>query len=188
MSVFDDFQRLWMQRFPQSSLSDAWEQDVRASLERHKLKITELSKELEQETLYVEYLERLLSDVEKYRESGGDPSTLFEAAATASASSAPSSNGSVDKEIKSSLNLREASVSTGSSNASNKDKDRLSLNTDNKYNNNTHTKNASASGGGGGGLKSAPPTVKPSTELSFEHDYLKDKENEKDAGGQGVKG
>lgn len=80
MSVFDDFQRLWMQRFPQSSLSDAWEQDVRASLERHKLKITELSKELEQETLYVEYLERLLSDVEKYRESGGDPTTLFEAA------------------------------------------------------------------------------------------------------------
>lgn len=80
MSVFDDFQRLWMQRFPQSSLSDAWEQDVRASLERHKLKISELSKELEQETLYVEYLERLLSDVEKYRESGGDPRTLFEAA------------------------------------------------------------------------------------------------------------
>lgn len=69
-----------MQRFPQSSLSDAWEQDVRASLERHKLKISELTKELEQETLYVEYLERLLSDVEKYRESGGDPTTLFEAA------------------------------------------------------------------------------------------------------------
>lgn len=80
MSVFNDFQRLWMERFPQSSLSDAWEQDVRASLERHKLKITELTKELEQETLYVEYLERLLSDVEKYRESGGDPTSLFEAA------------------------------------------------------------------------------------------------------------
>ncbi|KAL7742511.1 hypothetical protein ACLKA6_013317 [Drosophila palustris] len=80
MSVFNDFQRLWMQRFPQSSLSDAWEQDVRASLERHKIKIAELSKELEQETLYVEYLERLLSDVEKYRETGGDPTTLFEAA------------------------------------------------------------------------------------------------------------
>jgi len=80
MSVFNDFQRLWMERFPQSSLSDAWEQDVRASLDRHKIKIGELSKELEQETLYVEYLERLLSDVEKYRESGGDPTTLFEAA------------------------------------------------------------------------------------------------------------
>ncbi|XP_055915254.1 uncharacterized protein LOC129948324 isoform X2 [Eupeodes corollae] len=82
MSVFSDFQRLWMQRFPQSSLSDAWEQDVRASLERHKQKILEISKELEQETLYVEYLERLLSDVEKYKETGGDPTTLFEAATT----------------------------------------------------------------------------------------------------------
>lgn len=79
MSVFNDFQRLWMERFPQSSLSDAWEQDVRASLERHRLKIGELKKELEQETLYVEYLERLLSDVEKYRESGGNPTSLFEA-------------------------------------------------------------------------------------------------------------
>lgn len=80
MSVFSDFQRMWVQRFPQSSLSDAWEQDVRASLERHKQKITDLTKELEQETLYVEYLERLLSDVEKFRESGGDPSALFDAA------------------------------------------------------------------------------------------------------------
>uniref|UniRef100_A0A1Q3G3K9 Putative rho gtpase-activating protein n=1 Tax=Culex tarsalis TaxID=7177 RepID=A0A1Q3G3K9_CULTA len=79
MSVFSDFQRMWVQRFPQSSLSDAWEQDVRASLARHKQKITELTKELEQETLYVEYLERLLGDVEKYRDAGGDPSTLFEA-------------------------------------------------------------------------------------------------------------
>lgn len=110
MSVFDDFQRLWMQRFPQSSLSDAWEQDVRASLERHKLKIGELSKELEQETLYVEYLERLLSDVEKYRESGGDPTTLFEAAgggggvggaaASTSSGAASSSNGATaDKDF-----------------------------------------------------------------------------------------
>ncbi|XP_052868483.1 uncharacterized protein LOC128274354 [Anopheles cruzii] len=85
MSVFSDFQRMWVQRFPQSSLSDAWEQDVRASLERHKQKIAELSKELEQETLYVEYLERLLGDVERYREAGGDPSTLFEANSPASA-------------------------------------------------------------------------------------------------------
>lgn len=82
MSVFNDFQRLWMERFPQSSLSDAWEQDVRASLERHKQRIQQLSTELEQETLYVEYLERLLSDVEKYRKSGKDPSDLLEANAT----------------------------------------------------------------------------------------------------------
>lgn len=92
MSVFNDFQRLWMERFPQSSLSDAWEQDVRASLERHKAKIIELTKELEQETLYVEYLERLLSDVEKYRESGGDPTSLFEAATNAENSGSKSSN------------------------------------------------------------------------------------------------
>ena len=52
---------------------------MRASLERHQQKITELTKELEQEELYVEYLERLLSDVEKYRESGTDPALLFEA-------------------------------------------------------------------------------------------------------------
>lgn len=80
MSVFSDFQRMWVQRFPQSSLSDAWEQDVRASLDRHKQKISDLTKELEQETLYVEYLERLLSDVEKFRESGGDTSAVFDAA------------------------------------------------------------------------------------------------------------
>lgn len=78
MSVFYDFQRLWMERFPQSTLSDTWEQDVHASLERHKLKIMELTKELEQETLYVEYLQRLLSDVEKYRESGGNPLSIFD--------------------------------------------------------------------------------------------------------------
>lgn len=93
MSVFNDFQRLWMERFPQSSLSDAWEQDVRASLERHKVKISELSKELEQETLYVEYLERLLSDVEKYRATGGDPTALFEAA---SGSSTTTNNGTTN--------------------------------------------------------------------------------------------
>lgn len=145
MSVFDDFQRLWMQRFPQSSLSDAWEQDVRASLERHKVRINELSKELEQETLYVEYLERLLSDVERYRVSGGDPKALFEAASGSCASSNNSncssttngatqeeSNTNLDKDFKSSLNLRESPSSTGA-----KDKDRLSLNPDNKYT--THT-------------------------------------------------
>lgn len=80
MSVFGDFQRMWVQRFPYSALSDAWEQDVRASLHRHKQKIADLTKEIEQEKLYVGYLERLLSDVEQFRESGGDPSALFEAA------------------------------------------------------------------------------------------------------------
>uniref|UniRef100_A0A182N0C9 Uncharacterized protein n=1 Tax=Anopheles dirus TaxID=7168 RepID=A0A182N0C9_9DIPT len=98
MSVFSDFQRMWVQRFPQSSLSDAWEQDVRASLDRHKQKIAELSKELEQETLYVEYLERLLGDVEKYREAGGDPSTLFEANSPASAANLLSGAASHPRE------------------------------------------------------------------------------------------
>ncbi|XP_030380945.1 active breakpoint cluster region-related protein isoform X2 [Scaptodrosophila lebanonensis] len=184
MSVFDDFQRLWVQRFPQSSLSDAWEQDVRASLERHKLKIGELSKELEQETLYVEYLERLLSDVEKYRESGGDPTTLFEAAtgnatspsqqqpamaASSSSGSSTASNGAtgVDKDFKSSLNLREASSGVG------KDKERLSLNADNKY---THT-----NAGGSSGLATAP-VKRNSAEHSFERED-KDSGNEKDANG-----
>uniref|UniRef100_A0A1A9VUF9 Active breakpoint cluster region-related protein n=1 Tax=Glossina austeni TaxID=7395 RepID=A0A1A9VUF9_GLOAU len=142
MSVFNDFQRLWMERFPQSSLSDAWEQDVRASLERHRLKIGELKKELEQETLYVEYLERLLSDVEKYRESGGNPTSLFEAPTnhnnrivqekeddTRDTRHGSNSSGERvhDRNSKSSLNLRE-------SKSENKDQNnRLSLNADNKY-------------------------------------------------------
>ncbi|KAH8245447.1 hypothetical protein KR032_010476 [Drosophila birchii] len=195
MSVFDDFQRLWMQRFPQSSLSDAWEQDVRASLERHKLKICELSKELEQETLYVEYLERLLSDVEKYRASGGDPTALFEAASGSGNGSANngSNNGSssatngagagsatgVDKEFKSSLNLRESSTSV-------KDKDRLSLNTDNKF---THTNAAGTGSSSSSGVppQSAPPTGggggKRIPQLIEREDRDKDSGNEKDANG-----
>lgn len=74
MSVFADFQRMWLKRFPDNSLSSEWEDDVRVSLQRHKQKVVDLSKELEQEMLYVEYLERLLSDVEEFRKSGGDPS------------------------------------------------------------------------------------------------------------------
>lgn len=88
MSVFSDFQRMWVEKFPDSSLSDAWEQDVRESLARHRQRIVELQKELEQETLYVEYLERLLSDVEKFRESGGDPHTLIEASTPTAAAAA----------------------------------------------------------------------------------------------------
>lgn len=50
------------------------------SLARHREKIVELSKELEQETLYVEYLERLLGEVEKYRDSGPETALIFDAA------------------------------------------------------------------------------------------------------------
>lgn len=67
-----------MKRFPDNSLSTEWEADVRVSLQRHKQKVDDLSKELEQEMLYVEYLERLLSDVEEFRKAGGDLSIPIE--------------------------------------------------------------------------------------------------------------
>lgn len=82
MSVFSDFQRMWIQRFPDNSLSSEWEHDVRASLLRHKQKVIDLQKELEQETLYVEYLERLLDDVEQIRKAGGDPTALINTTVT----------------------------------------------------------------------------------------------------------
>lgn len=67
MSVFGDFQRVWLQRFPNSALPAAWEEDVRANLAKHKQKVALLKEELEKEEFYVEYLERLLSDVEQHK-------------------------------------------------------------------------------------------------------------------------
>lgn len=67
MSVFGDFQQVWLQRFPESPLPGAWEEDVRANLAKHKQKVTILKEELEKEQFYVEYLERLLSDVEQHK-------------------------------------------------------------------------------------------------------------------------
>lgn len=67
MSVFGDFQRVWLQRFPNSALPAAWEEDVRANLAKHKQKVAVLKEELEKEEFYVEYLERLLSDVEQHK-------------------------------------------------------------------------------------------------------------------------
>lgn len=67
MSVFGDFQRVWVQRFPESVLPAAWEEDVRANLAKHKQKVAILREELEKEEFYVEYLETLLSDVEKHK-------------------------------------------------------------------------------------------------------------------------
>ncbi|CAK1551163.1 unnamed protein product [Leptosia nina] len=67
MSVFGDFQRVWVQRFPDSTLPAAWEEDVRANLAKHKQKVAILREELEKEEFYVEYLETLLSDVEKHK-------------------------------------------------------------------------------------------------------------------------
>nr|XP_023012367.1 active breakpoint cluster region-related protein [Leptinotarsa decemlineata] len=67
MSVFGDFQQVWLQRFPESPLPGAWEEDVRANLAKHKQKVSLLKEELEKEQFYVEYLERLLSDVEQHK-------------------------------------------------------------------------------------------------------------------------
>lgn len=67
MSVFGDFQQVWLQRFPESPLPGAWEEDVRANLEKHKQKVSLLKEELEKEQFYVEYLERLLNDVEQHK-------------------------------------------------------------------------------------------------------------------------
>lgn len=69
MSVFGDFRKVWVQRFPGSELPAAWEEDVRANLSKHKQKVAVLREELEKEQFYVEYLERLLADVEKHKES-----------------------------------------------------------------------------------------------------------------------
>ncbi|KAK0160341.1 hypothetical protein PV328_007763 [Microctonus aethiopoides] len=68
MSVFSDFQRVWIERFPDSALPAAWEEDVRANLIKHKQKVTALREELEKEEFYVEYLERLLADVEFHKQ------------------------------------------------------------------------------------------------------------------------
>lgn len=67
MSVFGDFQQVWLQRFPESPLPGAWEEDVRANLAKHKQKVSLLKEELEKEEFYVEYLERLLCDVEQHK-------------------------------------------------------------------------------------------------------------------------
>ncbi|XP_046389865.1 active breakpoint cluster region-related protein [Ischnura elegans] len=74
MSVFGDFRRVWVQRFPGSDLPAAWEEDVRANLATHKQKVAVLREELEKEEFYVEYLERLLADVEKHKvDNASDP-------------------------------------------------------------------------------------------------------------------
>ncbi|CAG9770578.1 unnamed protein product [Ceutorhynchus assimilis] len=67
MSVFGDFQKVWLQRFPESPLPGAWEEDVRANLAKHQQKVALLKEELEKEQFYVEYLERLLCDVEQHK-------------------------------------------------------------------------------------------------------------------------
>lgn len=74
MSVFDDFQKMWGSRYGSLSNFVEWDQDVRASLQRHRDKIDELTKELEQERLYCEYLERLLVEKSAVCMGGDDES------------------------------------------------------------------------------------------------------------------
>ncbi|GIY08072.1 hypothetical protein CEXT_106661 [Caerostris extrusa] len=68
MSVFGDFQKAWAQRFPGCELPQAWEEDVRANLTKHRQKVAALNEELEKEEFYVEYLEHLLADVERVKQ------------------------------------------------------------------------------------------------------------------------
>lgn len=67
MSVFNDFQQVWMQRFPDNPLPGAWEEHVRMNLEKHNQKVLMLKEEMRKEEVYVEYLERLLLDIQKHQ-------------------------------------------------------------------------------------------------------------------------
>lgn len=69
MSVFGGFQEVWSKKYPHSALPAAWEEDIRANLHKHKQKVSTLREELEKEEIYVEYLERLLSDIEENKKS-----------------------------------------------------------------------------------------------------------------------
>lgn len=64
MSVFGEFHKAWRAKFPGNELPAAWEEDVRANLTKHRAKVALLKEELEKEQFYVEYLERLLDDVQ----------------------------------------------------------------------------------------------------------------------------
>jgi breakpoint cluster region protein len=66
-SIFSDFEKAWAQRFPTCELPKAWEEDVRQNLDKHRLKVHVLKEELEKEEFYVQYLERLLADVERVK-------------------------------------------------------------------------------------------------------------------------
>ncbi len=67
-NVFSDFCQAWVARFPGSELPAAWEEDVRANLKKHKTKVAILKDELEKEEMYVAYLDKLLSDIERQRQ------------------------------------------------------------------------------------------------------------------------
>lgn len=80
--VLSDFQSAWMARFPGCDLPSAWEEDVRSNLMKHRKQVEVLKEELEKEQFYVEYLEKLLMDVEKVRK--GSTSSLSSTASKSS--------------------------------------------------------------------------------------------------------
>ena len=69
-SIFNDFSEAWSQKFPNCELPKAWEDDVRANLTKHQQKVAILKEELEKEEFYVEYLQKLLEDVERVKSKG----------------------------------------------------------------------------------------------------------------------
>ena len=89
MSVFSDFQTAWASRFPGCELPKAWEEDVRGNLAKHKQKVAQLKEELEKEEFYVEYLERLLADVERVRGEKQHQSTTTTSTASLVQSASP---------------------------------------------------------------------------------------------------
>lgn len=70
MSVFAEFHKAWRARFPGKDLPSAWEEDVRANLAKHRARAAILREDLEKEQFYVEYLERLLEDVQEHSRGG----------------------------------------------------------------------------------------------------------------------
>lgn len=70
-SVFSDFCQAWVERFPNSELPAAWEEDVRGNLKSHKTKVLILREELEKEEMYVDYLQKLLVDIERKKSNAG---------------------------------------------------------------------------------------------------------------------
>lgn len=65
MSVFGGLQKVWAQKFPHSELPEGCEKDIRANLAKHNQKLEKLKEELNKEEVYIEYLNRLLSDIEE---------------------------------------------------------------------------------------------------------------------------
>lgn len=80
MSVFNDFQQVWLQRFPDNPLPGAWEEHIKINLAKHKQKVSMFKEEVRKEEIYVEYLERLLLDIQKHKKPEDGESSKNESA------------------------------------------------------------------------------------------------------------